>query len=106
MRISYPSPCNTCDGQSCGCGGYGCVEWKKYFLTHWKWINLKAVKLCHPEPKPENKFLIAHPNEIRRYLTTHPCEGCFVKNICDTPCPRYLRWYNERMAYARKKVEL
>ncbi len=104
--MNYPSPCLTCDSQHCNSGGLKCNDWVKYFLTHWKQIQLKVLKLYHPDPKPESKFFFAHPDEVRRYLTTHPCKGCLVENICDTPCPKYLRWWDARMECARKKVGL
>jgi hypothetical protein len=103
--LNYPAPCDTCTKERCG--GVKCDEWVAYYRIHQKWINSKALQIAHTHPAAQSDAIhILHPDEYRRYMTAHPCEGCFVKNICDTPCPRYLRWYDERMAYARKKVGL
>lgn len=103
--LDYPSPCETCTKERCG--NIKCEKWVARYIIRQRQINAKAVQLAGEQKASNLKHWgLMHPDEYRRYLTTHPCQSCFVENICDTPCPWYLRWYNERMVYARKKVGL
>jgi hypothetical protein len=44
---------------------------------------------------------VPHPQEYRRYLQQHPCDGCRAEPFCNVPCAVYLKWYNARMESAR-----
>ena len=33
-----------------------------------------------------------------------PCEGCVLEAGCDVPCSAYLRWYDDKMEYARRMM--
>lgn len=102
---NFPIPCDTCSFENCSGSGNICAKCRQYFNTHWKWINQKAQQLYRPpKPRREDVFYIAHPDEIRDYLRNNPCKTCKAEPDCDTPCPAYCRWWDTRMAYARKKV--
>lgn len=95
-------PCDTC-GESYGCTG--CGKWKAWYLQRQAQINAYAKKVYEEQSRlPENKFCYNHPDTVKRWLREGPCAGCKAEEVCDTPCPAYLRWYDARMQIARRKV--
>lgn len=78
-------------------------QWELDYLQRQERINRYAQDRYQPRLRTVNKILISHPEEHRRYLKQHPCEGCKANPFCDQPCQVYLQWYNARMEAARKK---
>lgn len=95
------SPCETCTRSEYGCTG--CDPWRQYYGQKQSRINAYARQLYQPRVASSTKFCYAHPDEVRRYLRHSPCESCQANNICDTPCAAYLRWWDARMEYMRRK---
>lgn len=95
------SPCETCSRDEYGCTG--CDPWRQYYRRKQDRINAYARQLCQPRLLDSAKFYYSHPDEARRYLRCSPCEGCQVNNICNIPCAAYLRWWDARMEYIRRK---
>lgn len=103
MKDKYPSPCLKCEKKHCRWPG--CADWLKRYRTRQKWINGNARKLARCEDaKKADVWIIMHPDEVRRYLATHPCESCLVRDLCDTPCKRYLAWYDAHRERARRRI--
>ena len=102
--MNYPSPCKTCQKERCP--GVNCSDWLTRYRFIQKGINTKALRIARGEVTLKtNVWIIMHPDEYRRYLATSPCEKCFARELCDTPCKRYLLWYDARMEQARKRIE-
>lgn len=106
MANRYPSPCDSCQKATACTFGYGCMDWRIRYYYRQKQINAYYRKLLQVKPAEEATFVYQHPDLIRRYLTEGPCKGCKAEQVCDVPCPAYLRWYDARMKIARKKVGL
>lgn len=100
----YPSPCDSCEKNNTRC--IGCEDWKIRYRYRQKQINAFAKKLFSRGEKGRESFCYSHPDQVRRYVGTHPCKGCGLEKDCDTPCGRYLHWYDLRVEIARKKVGL
>lgn len=99
-EYNYPNPCDTCE--EC-INSHGCEKWKIRFLTVWKQIAAYPRRQAKKNQKSRNTFQYEHPDRIRYYLGKSPCEGCKQEKLCDTPCYKYLNWYNARMEVLRKK---
>jgi len=104
MANAYPSPCDTC--QNPCTGGYGCTDWQIRYRYRQKQINAYARKLYQSQEGKTTKFVYEHPDSVRRYLRISPCAACKAEAVCDTPCPAYIRWYDMRMAVARRRLGL
>lgn len=101
--MNYPSPCDTCQREHCR--KENCTEWLIRYRYRQKQINARALQIARGDaPLKTQVWVYMHPDEYRRYLEHNPCEKCFAKELCDTPCSRYLAWYDNRMALARKKA--
>lgn len=101
----YPSPCNACEkAKRCY---VPCDKWMIRYRYRQKQINSFSKKLFKSgTTQTKEQFTYSHPDRVRDYLRTHPCKGCRLESTCDTPCGRYLHWYDLRMEMARKKVGL
>lgn len=101
--MNYPSPCDDC--AKCT-RPQGCEAWRVRYRYFQKQINACARKLCErPVPQPSaDCFTYDHPDDVRRYLRSHPCKTCHLEPTCDTPCDYYLHWYDARIQYARKRL--
>ena len=104
--MKYPNPCDTCEKAGTCALGYGCAEWQTRYLYRQKQINAHANAQATRTPTVQKTFAYEHPDLIRRYIADGPCKGCRAEQVCDTPCPAYLRWWDARMEIARKKVGL
>ena len=103
----YPNPCDICQKGNICTMRYGCEEWRIRYLYRQKQINAYSRKLMRPKTTEYRKvFAYEHPDIIRKYLEHSPCEGCKEVEVCDTPCPAYLHWWNARMEIARRRVGL
>ncbi|MBO4938885.1 MAG: hypothetical protein J6C98_07800 [Oscillospiraceae bacterium] len=101
--MSYPDPCNVCTKARCVTNG--CVDWRIRYLFRQKQINLYARKLLQGgSHKTGEAFRYEHPDIIRRYLKNGPCRGCNAEAVCDTPCPAYWRWWDEKMEEFRGRL--
>ena len=100
--MGYPSPCDKCTRTTCS--GLRCDRWKIRYLYRQKQINGYAKKNYKKMPKTREKFLYEHPDIIRQYLKEGPCMCCKIKETCDTPCPAYARWWDEKMAGHRRHI--
>lgn len=78
-------------------------QWVLDCLRRQNDINSYARQRYQPRLRAVERILIYHPDEHRRYLRQHPCEGCIAESFCDLPCEVYLKWYNARLEAARKK---
>lgn len=108
MQSTYPNPCLKCTRQACKKNSSQfreCSDWLTWFRWWWKRFHTYPAKAPITKTTDRDKFYYAHPDEIRRALKKHPCEGCRNEKCCDTPCAAYLAWYDARMAVARKKVQ-
>lgn len=109
MSKQYPDPCVGCT-QRCNSGGIGCNAWRIRYLYRQKQINAYARKAFSgeldsaPAAGEATHFCYPHPNDVRRYLHTSPCTGCGFEKDCVTPCGAYLRWWDERMKWFRRKL--
>ena len=79
------------------------TPWEMNYQMQQEKINHCARCYFHPRLKAVDRILVYHPDEYRRYLRQHPCEGCRVERFCDLPCEVYLKWYNFRMEVARMR---
>ena len=105
MKNTYPSPCEGCREKRCPGTGW-CEDWLKRYRYRQKQINAYAMKLARGgAAEKTDVWIIMHPDEIRRYLATHPCESCLVRDLCDTPCKRYLAWYDAHRERARRRLQ-
>lgn len=104
MGRNYPSPCDCCQKESCP--GMSCSDWLTRYHYRQKQINAMALRIARGEASVKtNVWILMHPDEYRAYLKVNPCDGCFAKDLCDTPCQRYLLWYDARMEQTRKRIE-
>lgn len=101
--IDYPSPCEKCTAKICQ--GTRCEPWKIRYLYRQKQINAYARKIAGRVQIKTNAWVYMHPDEYRRYLAKDPCDGCIASNICDTPCDRWVVWWNERMDAVRRRMD-
>ena len=103
--MNYPSPCDKCEKCT---SPQGCEAWLIRYRYRQKQINACARKLFEqPSPPPPVKyFTYSHPDDVRRFLRTHPCKGCPLEPTCDTPCGLYLHWYNARIELARRRAKI
>lgn len=97
--MNYPNPCDSCKKE---CVPGGCSKWKTRYRYRQKQINGYFHKLLKRVGPVREKFLYEHPDEIRRYLENGPCKGCNAEEVCDTPCPAYLRWWDSRMEWMKR----
>lgn len=102
--MAYPDPCLTCPKAKTCCNG--CLDWKIRYRYRQNAINLYAKKVCRPPQPDDKKFRYLHPDEHRAYLQSHPCKDCVIKELCDTPCGVYLKWYDARMEWVRGRLNL
>jgi hypothetical protein len=104
MANDYPSPCDKCE-KAARCDKW-CLDWEIRYRYRQNQINAYAKRaMVKALPvQDDTKFRYEHPDDNRRYLRTSPCEGCIVAEYCDTPCPVYLKWWDERMAWFRRKL--
>lgn len=108
-RMLFPgkdgSPCDSCWRQSV-CDN-GCDVWESYYLQRQKRINAYARAAYRgQEKKGRDVFAYSHPDLVRRYEKTYPCDGCGLRKGCKMPCGRYIHWYDLRMELARKRAVL
>ena len=106
-RMLFPdkagSPCDSCWRQNV-CDN-GCDRWEREYLRRQKKINAYGKSAWRLGQKPgRDVFAYSHPDLVRRYEKTHPCQGCAFDVRCETPCGRYLHWYDLRMELARKRI--
>ena len=78
-------------------------QWELDYLQRQGRINGYARRCLQPRLKVVDKILVYHPDEHRRYLQRHPCQGCPLEAICDLPCTVYLQWYNARLEAVRMR---
>ena len=103
MAKAYPNPCDTCqDAASCK-HSYGCADWQIRYRYRQKQINAYASNLLQAKVTEQTKFYYQHPDEVRRYLADGPCKGCKAEQVCNVPCPVYLRWWDARMQMIRRR---
>lgn len=101
--MKYPNPCDTCN--HC-VKPTGCDKWKTRYRYRQKQINAFAKMQGRPKiKKDDSKFRYEHPDIIRRYLKHGPCEGCKIKDDCDTPCSAYWSWWDARIEWLREKFQ-
>lgn len=77
------------------------TQWEVNYEKRQALINGYAQRCYQPMLREVGKILVYHPEEHRRYLQQHPCQGCGAQSFCDIPCPVYLKWYNARIEAAR-----
>ena len=102
---AYPSPCDTCEKADSCALGYGCEDWRIRYMYRQKQINIYARNLYSEKPSGQAFFCYEHPDEKRRYLAEGPCKRCTAAEMCSTPCPAYLRWWDARMQIIKAKME-
>ena len=76
-------------------------QWEAEYLHRQFLINGYARHLVQPRLKEVDKIRVYHPDEHRKYLRQHPCQGCGANSFCDQPCVVYLQWYNARLGAAK-----
>lgn len=87
-------PVRCCAAPECMQGR--CV-WLGEYLPRQRWINAYAQSVG----VGEQVFRYAHPEEVERFLQVGPCKECPVEQVCDLPCPEYVRWWDMRMGRYR-----
>jgi hypothetical protein len=104
-KFNYPNPCDKCDNfckdrfvdKAKTCGLY-----RHRLDALFRWL-----RMILPEPKPvvvyEEKFCYEHPDVIREYLATSPCDKCPATD-CDVPCSVYLRWYDAKIEQVKARI--
>lgn len=101
----YPCPCDKCNNKKCKEGGKQCKSCSRYTTwIRWWWKRFKGAFCPVETPKRKDKFCYSHPDDVKRYLETGPCENCLANTNCDTPCKAYLQWYDARMEIVRKRM--
>lgn len=109
--MNYPSPCDSCTDRKCEAysGAYlHCQAWLTRYRYRQKQINAFANKPPQMKMPAERThcFTYDHPDDVRRFLRSHPCKGCPLEPTCDTPCGLYLHWYNARIELARRRAKI
>lgn len=91
---SYPSPCDTCAAKGGkDCLGTKCNLWLPYYRTHQKWINLFAKRLVEKSAEENpNVWRYGHPDEVRDWINTDPCEKCMCRSWCNGNCKLRQKW--------------
>ena len=83
-----------------------CDPYHKWFRTAWKEFRRHARRsYWETDGEKEDKFRYLHPDMIRRYLRTGPCELCECAFSCDVPCSGYWHWWNARMVWLKWMME-
>lgn len=105
---NYPSPCESCPRNNTRqCSGKDCQPWLIRYRYRQKKINAYARKLAGDiRPQSGSVWVYPHPDEVRRYLDTDPCDSCMCRNWCDEICPKKAAWWNDRMKIIRKRAGL
>lgn len=100
--MKYPNPCENCSKRNLKCRG--CDKWLIRFRTIWKQFNGYPGRVYKKiaSTKRQN-FIYSHPDEIRRYLETGPCEKCKNTAECDNPCVDYWIWWDARMEWLKRR---
>lgn len=97
--MSYPSPCEKC--AKCTQPG-GCAAWKVRYLYRQKQISAYARRIM---PGPDcDADRLRFPTKYEIWLKHGPCRWCQAADHCDTPCPAYWRWWDERMRMFRRML--
>lgn len=91
--LGCPQPCE----RNPGCRR---CRWLGRYYARQRWINAYA----RVAGMGETVFRYRHPLEQQRYRRLGPCVDCPVGRICDTPCPEYVQWWNEKMAAIRTQL--
>lgn len=90
-RTGCPVPC--CAKPQCD----SCT-WRGAYLVRQQWI----VAYGQSVGLGKQVFRYLHPEEQRRFLEQGPCKGCPLEEVCDLPCPGYVRWWDLRMERIRR----
>ena len=84
-----------------------CRNYKKWLCDSWNQFRRHTRHNywdCHTDGG--DKLTYVHPDVIRRYLQDGPCRRCGCAEICDTPCEKYCRWWDARMAVLKRKLQM
>lgn len=101
--MAYPSPCDTCEKVESCRKKLGCEAWRIRYYYRQKQMNAYSRRAMRPQiVSGRSVFVYEHPDKIRRYLKYGPCKGCNAEEVCDTPCPAYLRWWDARMEWIKQ----
>ena len=107
-RIKYPSPCDECDRTSCREQRSTVFRNCKAYIDRYNWVAKRAKKVMEQgQQKRRMFFRYEHPDIVRSYMKdaeVYPCTGCPREKNCSSLCKKYIRWWDWRMAVARRKL--
>lgn len=103
MGNSYPNPCDTCPECT---STNGCERWRIRYRYRQKQINAFARHLVEKNSMPEEKasWVYLHPDEVRRYLDTNPCDACMCREWCEDICKVRADWWEAKMVVLRRRL--
>lgn len=99
MRRIEMKPCLLCtrvpDPELCE--NKFCEPWKKWFLSRWAKIHAYGRRRMEAPRETAGVSLggqnHAHPDQVREYLQTDPCQVCACgQELCRTPCRDRAHW--------------
>ena len=96
------SPCICCFRvpDPANCDNKNCALWRKWFLESWDAIHnyprqsMEQAKEI-PIGVPLGGRHYAHPHRVQAYRNRKPCEGCYAKCACSSPCKILINWTRE-----------
>ena len=96
------SPCLTCGKDDGRCGG--CPAWRSWWIARWDRMRRRERRKMEKVQVREVGIRVggrmySHPEEVRKYMKTPPCDSCGYQDICEKPCPLKKIWQEKRTAY-------
>ena len=109
MRECVVSPCYSCTRvrDPAACENKNCRQWRQWFAESWEQTRMnpalqRELKKVGIETVNVGGFHYAHPDRVKEYVQTDPCESCpFPSELCTSPCPARRAWME-----TRKEVKL
>ena len=97
MQEKLKRPCDDCPE---GCENRNCQSWQNWFVQGWEAMNrFYAWHQMDKKGYQSRCFTYELP-----HMAASPCKGCCCESWCDTPCALRLKWWDERMARIRRRI--
>ena len=104
MSEQMESPCKNCSRvrNPDACENKNCRVWRQWFQQRWDETRKhpalqRQLKKTGLESVNIGGRRYAHPDRVREYLATNPCDSCpFPRELCNSPCPAMRAWMETR----------